>query len=231
MGRIFFPTYSLNRFGVRDTDQRATLAGIDGLGAADRFYQEPAPRAAMNATPPMLGAVPSLALRSNGGGYPYSDMMIRYAPISTAPRPPIVTPIESPISAPTGAKPPVASSGGGGSVVTAQPFPVPSAAPTPVSQQVLPTPSVNVSQQPAPTGAVLVSSGGGVAIPATSTLVAPAPAAPAPALSSSTGGLVDGVAAWLGNSTQLLGYNVPNALIAGVVVLGFAWLSSSGRKR
>jgi hypothetical protein len=70
---------------------------------------------------------------------------------------------------------------------------------------------------------LLISSGGGTQTPSTPTVVAPAP--------STTTGLVEGISAWLGGTTSIFNYNVPNALIAGVVVLGFAWLSSSGKKR
>jgi hypothetical protein len=64
-----------------------------------------------------------------------------------------------------------------------------------------------------------VSSGGGTQTLSTPTIVAAQP------------GLVDNIAAWLGGSTTLFNYKIPNALLAGVVVLGFAWLSSSGKKR
>lgn len=41
------------------------------------------------------------------------------------------------------------------------------------------------------------------------------------------------IAAWLGGSTSIGSYAVPNALLAAAVVLGFAWLSSgsTGKKR
>lgn len=219
MGRVYFPTYSLNRFGVRDTDQRATLAG-----PADKFYQEPSPRAAMNPTAPMLGAIATIPSRYVSpivywnGRDPYSPPIPVVKPSTPPPLPPVTSlPVAQKPLPPTPA--PISSSGGGGSISAP-------AAPPAVSTQQTPTPTVNVTPQTAPTGAVLISSGGGVATPATATIsVTAAPA-------SSSGGLVDGVAKWLGASTSLFGYSVPNALIAGVVVLGFAWLSSSsGKKR
>jgi hypothetical protein len=205
MARIFFPTSSLNRFGVRDTNQRATL------GAVDRFASEPTPRAAMTPTPPILGGVGVITemLRVNGGSYSYP---IRY---------PVYPYTLQPTSMAPSPTPPVSSSGGGGSTPSST-API-SSAPAPVSSQVLPTPTVTVPP-PAPTGAVLVSSGGGTQTPATSPVVAPVPA--------SSPSLVDNVAAWLSGSTTLFNYAIPNAVIAGVVVLGFAWLSSSsGKKR
>jgi hypothetical protein len=39
---------------------------------------------------------------------------------------------------------------------------------------------------------------------------------------------VDSIATWLGGSTTIFSYNVPNALLAGIVVLGFAWLEGGG---
>jgi hypothetical protein len=205
MGRVFFPTASLNRFGVRETDQRATLGAI-----IQRFPAEPTPRAAMTPTAPILGAV---GLTSKMIRAPYDGGIVRWPPIYY--QPPVRTPMN-----PTVTSPPVSSSGGGGTAPT--PATPVSATPAPVSSQVSPTPTVTVPPQ-APTGAVLVSSGGGTQTPATATVVAPAPSS----------GFVEGVAAWLGGSTTLFNYAVPNAVIAGIVVLGFAFLSSSstGKKR
>ena len=68
---------------------------------------------------------------------------------------------------------------------------------------------------------LLVSSGGGTQTPSTSIVVSSAPST----------GVVDGIASWLGGSTPIFSYNVPNALLAGAVVLGFALLSSDSRKK
>jgi hypothetical protein len=228
MGRVFFPTVSLNRFGVRDTNQQATLGGDPA-----RFPAEPTPRAAANPTGSILGGVgfvravvgdgivypgagfvPRAPIRYyNDGPYvvgPVSVPPVIYGQTATPPAPPLAIPLVQTIN----------SSGGGGATAPAAPAPSPAA--TPVSSQVGPTPTANV-QQPAPTGAVLVSSGGGTQTPATAVVAAP----------TSAGSIVDGIAAWLGGTTALMNYNVPNALLAGVVVLGFAWLSSgsSGKKR
>lgn len=236
MGRVFFPTYSLNRWGVRDTNQQATLGA-----AIERFPAEPNPRAAQNPTPPILGSVGLVpetyrygtALPIYRPPIPVRVTAPPVAPIVESP-PPVIRPVgpvgpaQYPVTgwpAPSGPAYPVtpspiiSSSGGGGQVL---PAPAPPA-PTPVSAQPGPTPTVNVPP-PAPTGAVLVSSGGGTQVPATSTVVAAAPA-------TSTD-FVSGIASWLGGSTPIFNYNVPNALLAGVVVLGFAFLSSgSGKKR
>lgn len=236
MGRVFFPTYSLNRFGTRETDQQATLGA-----AIERFPAEPNPRAAQNPTPPILGAVglapTPYAIRYDG---PYPAWP---RPILPAPRPPIVAapmpapapPVRTfpapPPTPPSGPSYPVTplpiivSSGGGGQVAPTIVPPAPPSVwpqPIPVSQQAGPTPTVTLPA-PAPTGAVLVSSGGGTQTPSTSTIVA---AAPAP-----SSDFVSGIATWLQGVTPIFNYNVPNALLAGAVVLGFAFLSSSGKKR
>lgn len=114
---------------------------------------------------------------------------------------------------------------------TATPPQLPRLAPPPVSAQSSPTPQVTVPAAPPPT-AVLVSSGGGTSSPApaadssgvtqsptTSTIVTAAP------------GVADQVAAWLGGTTPIFSYNVPNALLAGGVVLVFALLMGGGKKR
>jgi hypothetical protein len=207
MGRVFFPTYSLNRWGARETDQQATLGA-----AIERFPAEPNPRAAQNPTPPILGAIPTYVRYANGGTtYWGSRPPIAYRPPIVAPPPPPSGP-----TYPVTPLPIIVSSGGGGQVPPTPPPP----APTPVSAQPGPTPTVSVPP-PAPTGAVLISSGGGTQTPPTSTIVTAAPSTD----------FVSGIATWLGGSTPLFNYNVPNAVIAGVVVLGFAFLSSSGKKR
>src|SRR5579872_828998 len=237
MGRSFFPTYSLNRFGVRDTNQRGTL------GAA--FDSEPNIRAANNPTGPMLGAVGLIGPQFIGDGS--GSKMIRVPSLPALPSggpvywtgPVSVGPIVRP---PLQYTPPISSSGGGGAVQPQNPITPPNqpvvppgpvqlvtsgtgdlfVPPPPVSVQTSPTPTVTVPP-PAPSSVLVVSSGGGTQTPSTPTVVA------AP---STTTGLVDGIAAWLGGTTSVFNYNVPNALIAGVGVLGFAWLSSnSGKKR
>jgi hypothetical protein len=199
MGRVFFPTYSLNRWGARETDQQATLGA-----AIERFPAEPNPRAAQNPTPPILGALPTYVRYANGGTTYWGA------------RPPVLpVPVRIPPAAPPSGPaypvtplPIISSSGGGGQVQ-----------PPPVSAQPGPTPTVSVPP-PAPTGAVLISSGGGTQTPSTSTIVAAAPSSD----------FVSGIATWLGGTTPIFNYNVPNGLLAGAVVLGFAFLSS-GKKR
>ena len=211
MGRVLFPTS--NDIGVR------TLSG-ETLGAdyaGFRAPAEPAPRGASNLV--TLGVAVSTAeflpARTYWGGTP-----IIY------PRPPIL-PARPPEQPPASPIQPVGP-------VIAQPFPLPVAMPptpapaAPVSQQQTPTPQVIIPPV-SPTGAVLVTSGGGTAAPA----AVPA-AASAPAVAST--GFMDSVAAWLGGSTPIGTWSVPNALLAGAVVLGFAFLegggsSPAGRKR
>jgi hypothetical protein len=204
MSRVFFPTYSMNRFGVRETDQRATL------GAVVRFDNEPNVRTANNPTGPMLGAVSDMLLY-RGLPFPGPPAVWR-GPIVRGPFQSPPAPIDANPTPPLPPGPPITSlplrisSSGGG-------------APPPVSSQVGPTPTVTLPP-PAPATPLLISSGGGAQSVSTPTVVAPASA-----------GLVDGIAAWLSGSTMLFNYNVPNALLAGVVVLGFAWLSSSSGKK
>jgi hypothetical protein len=246
MGRVFFPTYSLNRFGVRDTDQRATLGAV-----IRRFDSEPSVRAANAPTGPMLGMI--LYQGATGDGSIYSNGFSRggVCPAWGCGAPPIVRPIVY--------NPPISSSGGGGAVPT--PPVAPPAVAAPVSTQVGPTPTVSVPP-PTPTPIVLVSSGGGTQTPPTPTVVAPpvtyttdgsgnivnsagaqvltaaqaasmgtsAATLNASAAAAASPSLTNQVTAWLGGSTSLFNYNVPNALLTAVVVLGFAWLSS-GKKR
>jgi hypothetical protein len=111
--------------------------------------------------------------------------------------------------------------------IVAQPTPKPPIVAPPVIQQVTPTPQVTIP--PAAPTPPIVTTGGGTVTPA----AAPAAAAPAPAAAST--GFMDSVAAWLGGTTPIGTWSVPNALLAGAVILGFAFLesggSSTGRKR
>lgn len=210
MGRVYFPTK--NDIGVR------TLSG-DTLGGDNyegfRAPAEPAPRGANN--PVTLGAM----VMTNGAGRPvgvdpvYWTGVIAYRPpVSSAPQPLPLAPVSAlpqPVTAP--APPPAAAA------------PQPAA---PVSQQNTPTPTVNIAPAPSP-APVLVTSGGGTASPAPAPVTS-APAVAAPAATSTD--LTGQVASWLGSSTAIGSYSVPNALLAAAVVLGFAWLSSpSGKKR
>lgn len=229
MARVFFPTTSLNRFGVRDSDQRATL------GAVERFPAEPTPRSAMTPTGPLLGAVVGLGLNTLQIRSDAPENFVGIARmVGVQPQPPIRFVNEAPLPPVSTVPPPaptpiIQSSGGGGGVSQVVPAGVyfwqtaPSGA-VAVSAQNSPTPVATLPAPAAPS-AVLVSSGGGTQTPATAPVTAAAP--------TTAGSLVDGIAAWLGGTTSLLNYNVPNAVLAGVVVLGFAWLSSSssGRKR
>jgi hypothetical protein len=112
-------------------------------------------------------------------------------------------------------------------------FPVVTYTP-PTSSQTSPTPTVNVPPAPPP-AAVQVTSGGGTLSPP------PAPAGPASGVTQSPGtstvnvsapsSVTDQVAGWLSGTTPIFSWNVPNALLAGGVVLGFALLMGGGKKR
>jgi hypothetical protein len=52
----------------------------------------------------------------------------------------------------------------------------------------------------------------------------------APAASDATTGTLSAISAWLGGSTQIGSWGIPNALLVGVVVLGFAFLSGGKKK-
>jgi hypothetical protein len=84
-----------------------------------------------------------------------------------------------------------------------------------VSAQQTPTPQVTVPPAPGPS-VIYITSGGGTTSALTTT----------PAVEPT--GLTDEVASWLGGTTALGSYNIPNALLTAAVVLGFALLSSSG---
>jgi hypothetical protein len=110
------------------------------------------------------------------------------------------------------------------------PITAPTIAP-PVSTQSSPTPQVSAAPPPASAGSILVTSGGGTVSPNTNP---PASSTPGTTISVSSAAPTDitgQIAAWLGGSTTLFGYSVPNAILAGAVVLGFAALSSGGGKR
>lgn len=215
MGRVYFSTR--NDIGVR-TLSGNTLSGDDYVGF--RAPAEPAPRGANN--PVNLGVymydgigARSEMIRSGplqNGGPVWPGPMPVYKPPVPIPTVPGIVSTAPPIASPPVAVGPISSSGGGGQIPVT---PIPPAAP--VSQQTTPTPQVSVPPAPS-TGAVLITSGGGTASPA----AAPAAAAPA------STGFVDSIATWLGGSTAIGSYSVPNALLAGIVVLGFAWLEGGG---
>ena len=240
MGRIFFPTNSFTHFGARDIETAPTL------GAVERFPAEPNPRSAGTPTPPLLGLAPITRYSVNGSGSMYwGGRPVYYRP--PTPQPPPPAPVAPGLPPAWSSPAPVTTASGGGGAVApvqqnpASPFPqpaVPSPVATPVSQQNSPTPVVNLPQQSTGQVPVLVSSGGGTQTPGTAPIVAPLNASSAAGPSSSvtvqTGApqnWMDGVTAWLSGSTSLFNYNVPNALLAGVVVLGFAYFSAGGKRR
>jgi len=206
----------MNRFGVRDTDQKATLGGA----GVERLPAEAAPRAAMTPTGPMLGGLGISYIPRETGRAIWNDGVSDVSPLKShiAAAVPVPAPAQFAWTAPhlVPAAPVPAQ------VAWTAPPAAPAAAPAPVSAQVGPTPTVTMPPAPA-SAPLLVSSGGGVqtpAMPSTSITV-----------SAPSTGVVDGIAAWLGGSTPIFSYNVPNALLAGVVVLGFALLSSERKRR
>jgi hypothetical protein len=210
MGRIYFPTRNDN--GVRDLSKSVTLGNY--LYTDYRAPAEPAAKAAMN--PVNLGSLSA-----------FPNYMVRYAPPVRVPAPPNVGDhiFVGPSPIPQGPAP-----------FRYGPSPAqPSFNPPPVSSQSSPTPQVTVPELPPPP-AVLVTSGGGTASPAA------APAVNSPAVTQSpttstitvapaSSSVADQVAAWLGGTTAIGTWNVPNALLAGGVVLGFALLMGGGKKR
>ncbi len=239
MGRVLFPTG--NDIGVR------TLSGMDGADYAGfRAPAEPAPRGASN--PVTLGVAVSTALQFpvNGTRY-WGGTPIIYRPPITAPNRPDVPVATSPIvvaqpfpqpkppvvaapppviqqSSPTpvvtippaSPVPPLVTSGGG----TASPNIAPAA---PVAAPTIYTtdPSGNIIN--AQTGAIVVPASQAASTGTTATSMNSAAAAPA-----SSGGFIDSVAAWLGGTTPIGTWSVPNALLAGAVILGFAFLEGGG---
>lgn len=201
MGRVFFPTYRANIIGVRDIGPIPRLGGMDGEIVVPRAPAEPYPRAANNPTQRMLGAA---MLMTDGGG-PTSEL-IRVGTFPY-PGPPVPRPQPPIISFPVTQQP-------------GAPLAAPAAPAPPVSAQGSPTPVVTMPAQPQ-TGAILISSGGGTAAPAT-----------APITIQTGSDSTSAIAAWLRGSTPIFSYDVPNAVLAGGVILLFAWLSSaSGKKR
>jgi hypothetical protein len=231
MGRVFFPTYRANIIGVREVGPQTQLGGMDGMDGSiviPRAPAEPYPRPANNPTQRMLGAVATSQLIDRGvfvnggppmpgpmpiwGGVPIgpggNPVYPFYPPVRIPPIPPVAPPVISvPPQYPVVAAP--------GAPVSPQP---PAPAP-PVSSQSSPTPVVTMPTQPQ-TGAILVSSGGGTAAPATAPITI------------QTGDTMSAITAWLQGSTPIFSYTVPNVVLAGGVILLFAWLSSgSGKKR
>jgi hypothetical protein len=142
-------------------------------------------------------------LMANGGGF-FNTYRARPIDVATglAPAPPVQLP--SPVLSTT-----VADG---------------SAAPA-VSAQVSPTPQVSVP--PPSARSLIITSGGGTPSPSTGAAAAPSTSVTV----SAAPDITSQIAAWLGGSTSLFGYSVPNALLAAAVVLGFAALSSGGKKR
>lgn len=81
---------------------------------------------------------------------------------------------------------------------------------------------------------IYVSSGGGTASPspaASSPGVTQSPATSTVTAAPSSASMADQVAAWLGGTTAIGTWNVPNALLAGGVALGVALLMGGGGKK
>jgi hypothetical protein len=112
--------------------------------------------------------------------------------------------------------PPLVTSGGG----TASPNIAP-AAPVPPPVIYATDPSGNIVN--AQTGAVAVPAAQAMASGTTAASMNAAAAAPA-----ASSGVTEQIAAWLGGSTPIGTWSVPNALLAAAVVLGFAFLESGG---
>jgi hypothetical protein len=216
MGRVFFPTQRSNILGVRDVSSYRQLAGEITVPRPPAL---PYPHPAMNPTGPMLGAVTVPAWTS----IPVEPIVHPGRPIffmdgGGGTTPPVRMPN---MPAPVQVRPlPV-------TVVSPQPGAPPTAPATtapPVSSQTGPTPTVTIPQAD-DTSAPLISSGGGTVTPATSSITVQ---------TGGSGDIFNQIAAWLSGTTPLMGYAVPNGVIAAAVVLGVAWLSggnAGGRRR
>ena len=249
MGRVLFPTQ--NDMGVR------TLSGVSGADYAGfRAPAEPAPRGASN--PVTLGLAVSTAREFPTNGVTYwggTPIIYRPPPVLLAPPPPtriaptpitVVQPLPQPtppapvVAAPppvsqqtsptpvvtippASPAPPLVTSGGG----TASPNIAPAA---PVTAPVIYTTDQGGNIINAQTGAIVVPAAQAASTGTTAASMNAAAAAPV-----TSSGITDQIAAWLGGSTAIGTWSVPNALLAGAVILGFAFLegggSSTGRKR
>lgn len=256
MSRVYFPTK--NELGVRTMS--GYLAGDDYVGF--RAPAEPAPRGASNPVNlglimanggdsirvpvPIYGRVPIAV----GPAPVVSDPIRIVGPITYTP-PPVVSappPLPPPPQAPAiqpPAAPPVSTQTSPTPVVT-----IPPTTPTnivsvtsgggtaaPAIPPALPAPAIYTTdgsgnivntQTGAPFMTASQAASAGVSATSLNAGAASTPAA-APAASA---GITDQIAAWLGGTTPILSYNVPNAILAGIVVLGFAMLEGgSGKKR
>lgn len=217
MSRTYFPTRNDN--GVRDMSQSVTLGAY--LYTDYRGPAEPAPKGAMN--PVNLGS-----LLTDCGTYPsrrsYDDIEMYRSDVQDynvcrrqALQPAVlsaITPVRSTLGPVTG----------------------PVMLAPPVSAQSTPTPQVRVNAVPQ-SNTVLVTSGGGTLSPAPVPAAAQAGVTQSPTTSTvnvtpAGSSMADQVAAWLGGTTPIFSYNVPNALLAGGVILGFAmFMGGGGPKR
>ena len=240
MGRVYFPTG--NTIGVR------TLSGMRGADYVGfRAPAEPAPVPAMN--PVTLGA----AFLADTDLAPIRIVPTRGSPIFAvfpnpnappAPASPTGSTLTIPPAAPTTstptpvvAIPPIPPTGiiqvstGGGTVTPALPAPIvtPTTYTTDAAGDIynVQTGQLFLTAAQAAAAGVSVASldAGGAA--AANAAVSAAAAAPAATTSLS---VTDQVAAWLSGTTALLGYNVPNALLAGGVVIVFAFLMGGKKK-
>jgi hypothetical protein len=263
MGRVLFPTK--NEVGVRTMagDSDGGLGGADYAGF--RSPAEPAPRGASNPVTlgVAVSTVEYLPSRTYWGGTPitYRPPIL---PVRTAPpivvaqplplpvaKPPVAAPLPIvvaqplplPVAKPPVAAPPVSQQNTPTPVVNIPPaLPAPplvtsgggTASPNIAPAAPVPAPVIYATD---PSGNIVNAQTGAVAVPAAQAVssgvtAASMNAAAAPAASS---GVTEQIAAWLGGSTAIVTWSVPNALLAGAVILGFAFLegggSSAGRKR
>jgi hypothetical protein len=253
MGRVLFPTR--NDIGVR-----TLLGGTLGSDYAGfRAPAEPAPRGASN--PVMLGAAastgsdimrpappvfwgaepivyrpPLLPARPQPVGpivaQPFPTPIVVSTPVAARPSPPAppvsqqTTPTPVVYVPPAQPAAPLVTSGGGTvapNIAPAAPVPAPITYTTDAAGNII----------NAQTGTVVVAAAQASASGTTAASLNAAEAAPA-----ASSGITDQIAAWLAGNTAIGTWSVPNALLAGAIILGFAFLegggsssSSVGRKR
>ena len=234
MSRTYFPTS--NSLGVRNMNR------VQTLGAVRRDPAAAAPKAAMN--PVTLGVAPTTPVSAPAA--PAGSFQLGpSAPIQ------IVGPVSAggalPTSLQTSPTPTVnvapatpqyvfVTSGGGSASL---PSPASPTAPVGVPTTSPYAPAGAIQTLPAGSGLPAPPSGyqwltnadGTQSLVPIGTQPVAASSVAAPAAAATSLSVTDQVASWLSGSTVIAGYSIPNALFAGVVVLGFALLSSGGKKR
>lgn len=248
--KVFFPTYRSNILGVRDVSKQTGLAGIGNQIVIPRAPSEPYPRAANNPTGRMLGGMGAsirtkldevvASLPSQQRMQPvWSPVIAQQLPISTVTQSP-----GAPLTQPAAAAPPVSAQNSPTPTVT---IPIQQSNPaavlitsgggTAAPSTAATTPIVYGTDQ---YGNIINTANGQVVMSASdaeatgntaASLQAGVTSSTDSATSATSLDVTDQVAAWLSGTTTIGGYAVPNPVLVGVVVLGFALLMGGGKKK